>query len=382
MLFRSTDVLTSPVLDNLTNNFPICGPDWGGTQCGTPGQAPYVSARLTYGAHINFICKFNTSNLLNWSTMFGGGVEGYAAIAVSQINGDIFITGNTKIDYDISTGTGFPIKYLAGALNNYLINGNGITGPADGYIAKFDACCLQIWTTYYGGGSNDGGRSLGTDNYGYFYLAGQTDGGGINLVPPPAGAYYDPTFNGGYDGFILKFNPSLALIYTTYFGGADQDFINSISVHPTNFDIVFVGNTKSDGTTEMFPLKEYDITPASMDYYDPALVGATGGPNPFITSLTVTCPSCREGKPRMISSDEAPVLIYPNPSSGSIIIKSKSNAISKVHINDIMGKAIFSKEKIGVNLYECDLSKLPNGIYVVETTLNRFIHRNKIIISH
>jgi hypothetical protein len=42
------------------------------------------------------------------------------------------------------------------------------------------------------------------------------------LEDPGGGAYYDNTYNGGYDAFIAKFSGSnLSLVWSTYFGGND-----------------------------------------------------------------------------------------------------------------------------------------------------------------
>ena len=78
-------------------------------------------------------------------------------------------------------------------------------------------------STYLGGSANEGEfreMSVALDAAGNVYVAGHTSS---TDFPVTLGAY-DETYNGGYDVFISKFDPSLTnLLATTYLGGSGFD---------------------------------------------------------------------------------------------------------------------------------------------------------------
>ncbi len=67
------------------------------------------------------------------------------------------------------------------------------------------------------------------------------------------------------------------------------------------------------------------------------------------------------------------VIIYPNPTTGSINIKANSS-IYKSEIFDSKGQLLFSTKE-----NNCDLSNLSNGIYIIQTTdIQGHINSHKI----
>lgn len=59
-------------------------------------------------------------------------------------------------------------------------------------------------------------------------MTGVTNSSSITTLDPGNGAYFQGALGSNYDGFILKFNSSLALQWATYYGGNGLDLSNTI----------------------------------------------------------------------------------------------------------------------------------------------------------
>ena len=82
------------------------------------------------------------------------------------------------------------------------------------------------YATYLGGAGNDYGWAIAVDSSGSAYLCGNTSSSDF-----PTGSAYQPGGNGSVDAFITKFNASGSeLLYSTYLGGAGDDYGYSIEV--------------------------------------------------------------------------------------------------------------------------------------------------------
>jgi hypothetical protein len=94
---------------------------------------------------------------------------------------------------------------------------------------------------------------------------------GFPLEDPGGGAYYVNTHNGGMDAFIAKFSGSnLSLLWSTYYGGSDSDFIRDDSraiVAGAGFIAVLASTYSSD-----FPVGNHP-SPCSGGFYE----GTHGG---------------------------------------------------------------------------------------------------------
>lgn len=109
----------------------------------------------------------------------------------------------------------------------------------------------MVWGTYNGGTSNQGimdlARTSGSNSD--LFAVGYTNGSDIGAMNPGGGAYYQGTNAGLYDACIFKFNNWGTRLWTTYYGGAQDDVAWSAVVQGTN--VFVVGNTASSA----FPLQ-------------------------------------------------------------------------------------------------------------------------------
>jgi hypothetical protein len=128
-----------------------------------------------------------------------------------------------------------------------------------------------VWSTYFGGSDLDWATSVAVDGSGNVFVVGRTESrSNFPLKDPGGGAYFEDTHNGdAYDAFIAKFSGSnLSLVWSTYFGGNNWDWANSVAVDGSG-NVFVVGYTQSSG----FPLKD----PGGEAYYNNTCGGCSSG---------------------------------------------------------------------------------------------------------
>jgi hypothetical protein len=187
-----------------------------------PGGGAYYDDTYNGGFYDAFIAKFSGSNLsLVWSTYFGGNDRDEATSVAVDRNGNVFVVGWTE------STSGFPLADPGGGA--YF--DNNLNTSSDAFIAKFSGNNLSlVWSTYFGGniGGYDYTRagSVAVDEGGNVFVVGWTTcDAGFPLVNPGGGAYFDNTNDDGGDAFIAKFSGSnLSLVWSTYYGGSDNDY--------------------------------------------------------------------------------------------------------------------------------------------------------------
>jgi beta-propeller repeat-containing protein len=143
--------------------------------------------------------------------------EARAAVAAGGIavdaSGNAYVTGNTP-STDFPTANALQSTLGAGAVNNAFVTKLNANGSA------------LVYSTYLGGSVSDGGNGIAVDSSGNANVTGATSSPNF----PTANAL-QPTFGGGGDAFVTKINPSgSALIYSSYLGGSNTDYGQSIAV--------------------------------------------------------------------------------------------------------------------------------------------------------
>ena len=175
-----------------------------------PTQNPLQAASI--GSYDAFITKLNPDgDALVYSTYLGGSNYDYGNSITVDRAGNAYITG-----YTISTN--FPTQ-------NPLQASYG--GDVDAFITKLNQNGdALVYSTYLGGSDYDQGSGIAVDRAGNAYITGQIGSTNFPTQNPLQAAN-----GGGYDAFITKLNPDGdALVYSTYFGGSNSDYGNSIAV--------------------------------------------------------------------------------------------------------------------------------------------------------
>jgi Carboxypeptidase regulatory-like domain/Beta-propeller repeat len=178
-----------------------------------------------------FVTKLNAAgSSLIYSTFIGGSFNdvGYG-IAVDS-SGNAFITGNTP-------SANFPTT--VGAFDTIR------TGVSDVFVTKLNATGSSLlYSTFIGGSEADLGYGIAVDSSGNAFLTGYTFFSNDFVVYPTTAGAFDTTLNGSTDVFVTKLNATgSSLVYSTFIGGNNIDFGNSIAVDSSGNAFV-TGNTR------------------------------------------------------------------------------------------------------------------------------------------
>lgn len=269
-----------------------------------------------HGGGDAFVAKLTPSgNSLLFSTYLGGsGFEEVESTLAVDEQGNAYITGETSsIDFPVTSGAfqsspgggydGFVAKishmgtslifatYLGGsaddrgrgialdAQNNVYVTGEtksanfptssnpfqkDYKGAMDAFVTKFTLDGGMVYSSFLGGGNEDGGHGIAVDGSGCAYITGETYSDNFPTSPDAlqkSQAAYS-------DAFITKVNPAgTALLYSTYLGGDGHDYGNAIAVDSggkayiagqtdsTNFPVLKAFQPRKKGLSDAFVAK-------------------------------------------------------------------------------------------------------------------------------
>ena len=215
-----------------------------------PTLNPY-QATFQGGSCVAFVTKLSsTGNSLIYSTFLGGGdFDRGFSIAVDG-NGNAYVTG-------LTASFNFPTQ------NPYQATHQG--GYGDAFVTKLSSTGNSlIYSTYLGGGDHDFGDGIAVDSIGNAYVAGWTSSSDFPVLNP-----YQ-TYQGSWDAFVTKLSSSgSSLIYSTYLGGGDNDWVYGIAVDGS-------GNAYVTGQTSSYNFP-------TLNPYQPTFHGISDA---FVTKLT------------------------------------------------------------------------------------------------
>ncbi len=191
------------------------------------------TSEITSGGHQNsygggtndaFLVKFNSNGVREWGTYYGGSNLDRAHSCAVDGSGNVYLAGRTNSTSAIA---------FWGHQNSYVKN-------TDAFLVKFNSNGVRLWATYYGGGFEDRAHSCAVDDSGNVYLAGETRS---NSAIASGG--HQNSFGGGPgDAFLVKFNSSGIRLWSTYYGGANNDIAQSCAVDSSG-NIYLAGRTNS-----------------------------------------------------------------------------------------------------------------------------------------
>ena len=175
-----------------------------------------------------FVTKLNPAGSgLVYSTYLGGSGEDYGTGIALDASGDAYVTGYTN-------STDFPVQHALQAEN---------AGGYDVFVAELSADGASlIYSTYWGGSSDDIGTGVAVDSSGNAYISGFTASLGFPVTPGALQAKYG---GGDHDGFVVKVNTGGAeLGYSTFLGGGADDYAYGVAVDSAG-DAYVTGATNS-----------------------------------------------------------------------------------------------------------------------------------------
>jgi hypothetical protein len=191
-------------------------------------NAKYLQLR---GGQDAFVTKLSSNGQqVIYSTYLGGSLyEEGNGIAVDNV-GNAYVVGWT-------VSVDFPAINAKYAQHH---------GGQDIFVAKLSPSGQQvIYSTYLGGGGNDGSEDIAIDSAGNVYITGAT----WSTNFPIANAKY-PQGGGGLDAFALKLSSDgQTVLYSTYLGGGDYDYGTGIAVDRTGNAYITGWTTSSNFPT-------------------------------------------------------------------------------------------------------------------------------------
>lgn len=154
-----------------------------------------------------------------WSTYLGGGqIESGADVACDRQRNMIVAGSSTSLDFPTSGG----------------VLQSSLRGARDCWISKFDPNGVRLWTTFYGGTSEDVARRIAIDTNGRIAVAGNTESPDFPTSP---GAYQpemhgsntkaSPDYRG--DAFVVVLEPDGTRRWGTCIGGVDDDYAAGVA---------------------------------------------------------------------------------------------------------------------------------------------------------
>ncbi|MCK4822109.1 SBBP repeat-containing protein [bacterium] len=194
-----------------------------------------------------FVTKIDTTQSgiasLIYSTYLGGaGADGGSGIALDS-SGNAYVTGETN-------STDFPTR------NQYQATNHGLW---DAFVTKIDTTqsgiASLIYSTYLGGADSDRGYGIAADSGGNAYVTGSTESTDFPILNQ-----YQATNQGDLDVFVTRIDTTQSgassLIYSTYLGGAGDDYGQQI-VADSYGNVYVTGSTES---TDFPILNQYQAT--------------------------------------------------------------------------------------------------------------------------
>lgn len=233
-----TDIISGIDFDSSSNAYIV-----GSTHSSNNIASPNANQTTLNGISDFFIAKFTPTNILNWSTYYGG----------TNLEGDTFYNFNnfenrTFISHDNSNNF-----YIAGYSHSPNLGTSGtfqqVINQSDQIIAKFDNDSNHIWTTYYSFNSNHMLALKATTSA--LYVRGRINN--CNPSFPSDNNYYGST--NGYqptplscsNTFLSKFSILGQREWSTYYAGNNNASKKSLDVFQDK--VYFSGSSFSNLVT-------------------------------------------------------------------------------------------------------------------------------------
>lgn len=172
-----------------------------------------------------FVSKFDSTGALVWSTYYGGIDDDEGNDITVSSNGDVFVACQTESSL---------LSVSLGALQASL------GGATDAFVIKMNARGKVLWSSYYGGSSDDYGRAIAVDDKGFSYLSGNSQSNNFKITT----SAFQTSIGGGSDGYLVKLSPSGKLVWSTFIGGDLADEVNDICLDDSA-NIYLAGKTSS-----------------------------------------------------------------------------------------------------------------------------------------
>ena len=182
------------------------------------------------GANDVFIVKYDAGGNKHWTRLLGSAENDFGNGIAVDASHNVYIAGTTEGD-------------LGGTVN---------PGRSSIFVAKYDTAGNRQWTRIIGNHTGNYGEGIAVDATGNAYVTGWTYGTLDGVAS-----------TGGYDIFVIKFDPSGVKQWTRLFGSSENDSGHAIAVDGSG-NSYLTGSVR--GSLDGGPFEgEYDIFVAKYD---------------------------------------------------------------------------------------------------------------------
>lgn len=194
-----------------------------------------VAPTIAHGGGTDaFVALFGTTGLIEKCTFKGGTADDHTTAIARDHTDAIILVGSTSS----TDGIALPGSYQ-----------EQLAGPSDGFLSLFnDSLGAENWSSYFGGSAEDSITSVVIADSTIYFTGHTTSQDPINDTTA-----MQPLPGGSSDAFIAQFSLEGDRIWSTYFGGAEDDRAYGISAD-TDGDVYIIGTTSSPGlaTADVF----------------------------------------------------------------------------------------------------------------------------------
>jgi hypothetical protein len=186
-----------------------------------------------------FVSRLSSlGNNLVFSTYLGGVSEDLASSVALDAAGDVVVGGRTWSPSFPTTPGSFDPTH---------------NGMQDGFVSRLSSTGSSlVWSTFLGGADEDWALAHALGASGDVVVAGRTWSSDFPSTP---GAF-DPSFNGGQDGFVVGLSSSgSTMLFGTFLGGSGSDTVRAVGLQGTGV-VTVTGSTGS---------LSFPTTPGSFD---------------------------------------------------------------------------------------------------------------------
>ena len=398
--FKSANASVTPCTVPTNGNFPLCN----------GGSSPFYGTGFGNGnSEVAFIAKFDINSELKWSTLFPYVTQFQAVEVIPDLSGSgdelAFAVGYTSTIFGDTTtsqpvSSQLPIVTPAGAHRQVNNAGNN-----DLFITQFNKGNQLVWSTFFGSPTNEyspmGSQSFGVDrkfidiaasNSKDLYVMGVTEHSTAwSFVTNPNSNFYNQPVNSGENLstslFLAGFDANRVNFWSSLFGGDvpnpdcpsgfgctdyNSEIGTGISVY-NNESIYFSGWTLNQSFPELCPTAPNPW--CQFPLLSSELLQSSG----TITRLDLNFVTGIEDK---VNDETNSLLIYPNPATNQITVKS-IDVIEKIEIYNAIGQLIYSENVEGnLTVKLLNVANYITGVYLVKVeTKNNQTQLKKLIIE-
>jgi hypothetical protein len=277
---------------------------------------------------------------------------------------------------------------------------------SDTWIVKISPSGIFQWCTYFGSLWQNQASDIGIDGLGRVILLGRTHGDESlptnNHLPfpnqQPLGAYIEDSYKNSaalrWEGFVSMLSSGGELLYTTYYGGKHNEWMEALTITPSNhlyvagYSSTLNGLNVFDNEPELkiqcVDFNEVDDTDVFFSEYSSAELGvfenwSSISPQAFgfrmdLNALDFNVLVSEVGFSRF------DVLVYPNPTSQGVVSVSSDREIATITLFDVMGKTLLTSRPNSNHAY-VDVRGLADGLYLIKIVRDGQAVTKKLIVK-